>query len=142
MNFLFVYGSLKRGFANEHVNTGLRVQGQYRTRNCYRLYLLGLGEVPCVVVPPGFGCQVIGELYRVTADDLQRMDLLERVGEAEGYERVTLDLERFDRDPLATLSAFAYVRHESTIAATAPRIGPLDEYRREHAARFHWKGAV
>jgi gamma-glutamylaminecyclotransferase len=51
MPLLFVYGSLKQGFPNEHVNTGRRVSGQYRTRERYAMYLLGPGEVPCLVSP-------------------------------------------------------------------------------------------
>ena len=53
MPFIFVYGSLKQGFANEHVNTGRRLPGQYRTQGS--IYLLGPGEVPCLVLPPGPG---------------------------------------------------------------------------------------
>ena len=95
MPLLFVYGSLKLGFPNEHVNTGRRIEGKYRTRERYPLYLLGEGEVPCVVSPPGSGHQVVGELYEVNEDDLVRMDRLERIGEPQGYERVEVAVERF-----------------------------------------------
>lgn len=87
MPLLFVYGSLKQGFANEHVNTGRRVAGQYRTQERYPFFLLGEGEVPCVVARPGTGAQIVGELYEATPADIARMDLLERIGEPNGYER-------------------------------------------------------
>ncbi|HUP06585.1 MAG TPA: gamma-glutamylcyclotransferase family protein [Caldimonas sp.] len=141
MPLLFVYGSLKQGFANEHVNTGRRVEGRYRTHEPHALYLLGPGEVPCLVSPPGTGHQVVGELYEVDEDDLHRMDRLERVGEPEGYERIQVAVERFDAGPLDRVRAFVYVKHERSIAASTQRIGPLREYEPEHAVRFHWRGA-
>ena len=142
MALLFVYGSLKQGFPNEHVNTGRRAAGQYRTQERFGMYLLGPGEVPCLVSPPGAGHQVIGEVYEVNDDDLRRMDRLERIGEPEGYERVEVAVERFDTSPIARLRVFVYVKRDHCIAASTERIGPLAEYEHEHAARFHWRGAT
>jgi gamma-glutamylaminecyclotransferase len=142
MPLLFVYGSLKQGFPNERVNTGRRVAGQYRTHEHYRMYLLGEGEVPCIVAPPGTGHQVVGELYEVNAEDVARMDRLERIGEPTGYERVELVVERFDTQPTQLLLAGAYLKHEHAVPASVQRVGPLVEYRQEHAARFHWRGAA
>lgn len=141
MPLLFVYGSLKQGFVNEHVNTGRRVAGHYRTREPYRLFLLGDGEVPCIVAPPGGAQQVIGELYEVGGSALERMDRLERIGEPQGYERLELEIERTDAPGAQTLRAFVYVKHEHAIDASTPRIGPIAEYRPEHATRFRWRGA-
>ena len=141
MPLLFVYGSLKRGFPNEHVNTGRRMAGRYRTHERYAMYLLGPGEVPCLVAPPGAGHQVIGELYEVNDDDLRRMDRLEQIGEPQGYERLEVAVERFDTSPVERLHVFAYLKQDRSIAASTERIGPLPEYMQEHAARFHWRGA-
>jgi gamma-glutamylaminecyclotransferase len=142
MSLLFVYGSLKQGFPNEHVNTGRRFAGRYRTHDRYGMYLLGPGEVPCLVAPSGVGHQVIGELYEVTDDDLRRMDRLERIGEPQGYERVEVPVERFDTNPIAHLRVLVYLKQDRSIAASMARIGPLQEYMPEHAARFHWRGAA
>ncbi len=141
MPMLFVYGSLKQGFANEHVNSGRRLPGRYRTHERHALYLLGAGEVPCLVVPSGVGHQVVGELYEVDDDHLRRMDRLERLGEPQGYERAEIAVERFDVASSAPLRALVYVRREAAIAADVARIGPLPEYLQEHAVRFHWRGA-
>ncbi|WP_157263771.1 gamma-glutamylcyclotransferase family protein [Azohydromonas aeria] len=141
MPHLFVYGSLKQGFVNQHVNTGRRVPGQFRTSDKFGLYLLGKGEVPCLVSPPGHGHQVVGELYEITDADIQRMDRLERTGDPDGYERVEIGVERFDPPATEIFTAFVYLRQHCNIPAATPRIGPLDEYRLEHAARFSWQGA-
>lgn len=141
MHLLFVYGSLKQGFANEHINTGQRVEGAYRTFQPHPLFLMGQGEVPCLVLSPGQGFQVVGELYRVSAEGVHQMDRLERIGEPEGYERVLIELERFDIDPPQRVDALVYVRREPSIPTGIARIGPLAEYKPEHAANFHWKGA-
>jgi gamma-glutamylaminecyclotransferase len=142
MHLIFVYGSLKQGFANEHINTGQRVEGAYRTLQPHPLFLLGPGDVPCLVLSPGKGYQVIGELYRVAAEGMQLMDRLERIGEPEGYERVSIELQRFDTEPPQRIDALVYVKREQSIAADVHRIGPLAEYKQEHAVNFHWKGAA
>lgn len=141
-SLLFVYGSLKQGFVNEHVNTGRRVAGQYRTQARYPMVLLGEGDVPCLIAQQGTGHQVIGEVYETNADDIARMDKLERLGEPEGYERVEVDIERFDVQPARTVRAFVYMKQPHTIAADTPRSEPLAEYKAEHAVRFRWTGAA
>ena len=142
MTLLFVYGSLKQGFVNERVNMGARVEGSFRTLQSYPMYLVGDGEVPCIVDDPGVGHQVIGEVYRVTDEDLARMDRLERLGDPGGYLRVTIELQHFDVVPPEALRAFAYVKRCDAVSATDRRIGPLPEYRHEHAANFRWKDAT
>lgn len=144
MSLVFVYGSLKQGFANEHVNAGRRVAGRWRTRERWPMLLLGTGEVPCLVAAPGTGHQVIGELYEVDAQALVRMDRLERVGEAAGYVRIEVAIERCDAQPAAQTEdarAFVYVKPQHAIAPGEPRIGPLAEYLPEHARNFRWQGA-
>ena len=141
MPLLFAYGSLKQGFANAHVNPGRRVPGQYRTRERFPLYLLGDGEVPCLLAPPGSGHQVIGELYEVNDYEFHRLDRLERVGEPEGYERVHIAVERFDLAASEYLNALVYLKQQHALPASMPRRGPLEEYRREDAGRFWWVGA-
>ena len=140
MQLLFVYGSLKKGFANHHVNTGRHVAGRYRTRERFVLCLHGAGEVPCLLSPAGEGYQVFGELSEVTPDDLARMDLLERVGDADGYERVDIEIERTDGPAPIVLQAQAYMKRADQVAASDRRTGALQEYLPEHAARFHWVG--
>lgn len=140
MQHLFVYGSLKQGFANQHVNTGQRIAGRFRTRERFVLCLHGAGEVPCLLLPAGPGHQVFGELYAVTPEDLARMDLLERVGDRDGYERVDIDIERVDVMPAVRIEAQAYVKRAERVPVADRRSAALPEYLAEHAARFHWVG--
>jgi len=70
------------------------------------------------------------------------MDRLERIGGPQGYERTEVDVERFDTTPVARLRVLVYLKQEQSIAASMERIGPLQEYMPEHAARFHWRGAA
>jgi len=89
---LFVYGSLKEGFPNHHVNRGRRVPGVFRTVQPYPLYLAD-GVLPCLLARPGAGLRVQGQLFEVAEDDLAAMDALERVGEPGGYARITIEVE-------------------------------------------------
>ena len=58
MSLIFVYGSLKAGFQNAHVNQDVRQPGAFRTRDRLPLLLLGEGHVPRLVLQPGLGHQV------------------------------------------------------------------------------------
>lgn len=136
---VFAYGSLKAGFANAHVNTGERIGGRWRTCQPVALWLLGEGEVPCIVAGAPAHARVAGELYRVSAAGLAALDRLERVGEPGGYARVTIDVEPEDVPAgRGRVTALVYVRRECDLPRGLPRKGPFDEYRPEHAARFDW----
>jgi gamma-glutamylaminecyclotransferase len=138
MTLLFVYGSLKQGFPNAHVNRGERLPGVYRTRQALPMYLLGDGQVPCLVLAPGSGHQVSGELYRVDAAALEAMDRLERLGEADGYLRESVEVETVGAASAEIVSAFAYMKRPEQLPAQAPRVGPLAEYQIEHSRHLRW----
>ncbi len=138
MTLLFTYGSLKQGFCNQHINTGDRVPGAYRTRERLPFYLMGDGHVPCVILAPGTGQQVVGELYRADAAALVRMDRLERIGEPGGYTRMTVALERIDGDAAETVMAEMYVRLPTDVVSGEQRSAHLSEYTPAHAEKFAW----
>ena len=142
MSLVFVYGSLKQGFPNAHVNAGAKLPGTFRTRERLPLYLLGEGHVPCIVLSPGTGHQVNGEVYEVNDEVLAVMDRLERLGEAIGYSRVSIEVEAIAADPPKLLTTFVYVKSSDQVASQLQRVGPLVEYTSEHAARFRWQGAA
>ena len=138
MTLLFVYGSLKQGFPNAHVNRGERLPGVYRTSQRLPMYLLGEGQVPCLVLAPGSGEQVLGELYRVDAAALEAMDRLERLGDVDGYLRQAIDVETVGAASAEIINAFAYMKRPEQLPAQAPRVGPLAEYQIEHSRHLRW----
>lgn len=137
MSLLFVYGSLKEGFPNAHVNKGRRIAGRYRTVQAHPLYLAD-GVLPCLLANPGRGHQVIGQLFEVSESDLAAMDELERVGQPGGYDRVTIDVELDDGSSSEPMSAFVYVQSVSRLSGAGAHLGPLAEYTAEHARTLRW----
>jgi gamma-glutamylaminecyclotransferase len=70
---LFVYGSLKRGFAGQPLLDGARFEATATTGPGYALY--DLGPYPALVT--GGDGAVHGELYWVTPDHLAQLDQYE-----------------------------------------------------------------
>jgi gamma-glutamylaminecyclotransferase len=144
MYLLFVYGSLKQGYPNAHINQGERIPGVFRTALPHRFYL-AKGTLPCLLPANGEGFQVRGELYRVDDSALARMDVLEEIGQPGGYERVVIDVERCDagtetdRSPLQRERAFVYLQSPDRLAGPGPHVGPLDFYTLEHALWLDWE---
>jgi gamma-glutamylaminecyclotransferase len=134
---LFVYGSLKEGFPNFHVNQGRRLPGEFRTLRPYPLYLAN-GRLPCLLPLAGQGLQVMGQLFEVTADALVRMDALERVGQPGGYARELIEVQRIDDPAAHAVSAFVYMQDPVLLDANGRHIGPLELYTLEHARSLRW----
>jgi gamma-glutamylcyclotransferase (GGCT)/AIG2-like uncharacterized protein YtfP len=77
---VFVYGSLKRGWALHHLLQSSQFLGTAMTQPLYRLF--DLGHYPGLVDWPS-GLSINGELYQVDADCLASLDDAE--GVSEGY---------------------------------------------------------
>lgn len=78
LKVIFVYGSLKRGYALHHLLNAATALGTARTQPLYRLF--DLGSYPGLVEWPD-GVEVVGELYEVTAEQLKVLDEAEGVDE-------------------------------------------------------------
>ena len=135
---LFVYGTLKAGFVNHHANGGERLPGEYITRQRYPLVLIGRRFLPWMMLAPGEGEHVIGQLFRVQDEQLARMDELERVHEPGWYRRVTLEVRSLDQEGAddaepPSLMAQAYLGERARAQAEGIRLGPLPEYTLDHA---------
>lgn len=50
---VFVFGTLKEGFPNFAVNTGIRLSGNFETEDLYPLYLVGERHSPWLVLNAG-----------------------------------------------------------------------------------------
>jgi gamma-glutamylaminecyclotransferase len=75
---IFVYGSLKRGFALSHLLNNQQFLGQAVTQPLYRIF--DLGSYPGLVEWPE-GISVRGEVYAVTTACLRRLDDAEGVSD-------------------------------------------------------------
>ena len=74
---LFVYGTLKRGFANHHLMAGQDFIGEGVTLPHYRV--LDLGPHPGLIADEANGLAVKGELWAVSDECLARLDEFEEV---------------------------------------------------------------
>jgi len=89
---VFVFGTLKEGFPNFHKNQGARVGGEFHTAERYPLYLVGERYSPWLVLSPGIGHQISGQVFEASDSALAEMDLLERVHAPDGYRRETIEV--------------------------------------------------
>lgn len=106
---VFVYGSLKRGYALHPLLAGQKFAGTAATFPDYRLF--DLGEYPGLIeVDPGSGQEIAGEVYHVRLDCLARLDDAE--GVAEGL---------YVRRPIR-VAARTEVGDAEQIAAALPRV--------------------
>ena len=134
---LFVYGSLKEGFPNFHVNKGRRLPGEFCTLQRYPLYLIA-GRLPCLLPAPGEGLQVQGQLFEVSADALALMDALERVGQPGGYRRELIEVQNMDPAAPHPVAAYVYLQSHALLDAEGTHLGPLARYTLEHARSLRW----
>lgn len=134
----FVYGTLKEGFPNAHLNLGQRLLGQFRTVQRFPLYVVRLpleNRAPWLIHQPGSGHHVIGQVFEVDEANLEALDRFEEVGQPTGYTRVPVMLRPVD-DPSAEVLAFAYMKQPQQLTADIPREGPFEEYTPALAAGY------
>ncbi|MBS3779220.1 MAG: gamma-glutamylcyclotransferase [Desulfovermiculus sp.] len=134
MLFVFVYGTLKEGFPNYHLNRGVRVPGTFITCQRFPLFLVGERHTPCLINRAGRGEQVVGQVYRVDQAALAQMDELEQVTEPGGYQRMKITVRRPSEHRRSEVEA--YLKDEEQLTSADVQLGPLAEYTLEHSARY------
>lgn len=135
---IFVYGTLKEGFPNSHLNPGQRIPGSYRTRQPFPFYVVQLpieNRAPWLVNTPGQGVQVSGQVFEVDAATLQAMDAFEEVGQPTGYARVAVELEAVHLNG-EVVRAHVYMKEEHQMVACLAVEGPFAEYTAELAVGY------
>jgi len=125
---------LKEGFPNFHSNLGMRMDGDFVTRDRYPLYLVGQRYSPWLINDAGTGEYIQGQVFLVDQDALAVMDKLERITEPDGYQRV----EIFVRDIVTReqLNVFIYVKQAHLLDPDEIKLGPLRCYELEHTAMY------
>ena len=131
---VFVYGTLKEGFRNFHVNRGVRVPGEFITEQAHPLYVIGEFGLPWLVHEPSHGKPVLGQLFEVDDEALAAMDVLERVNDADWYTRRTLTVRPVGGGE--PLQALAYFGSPARLATDPIHHGPLGEYTLAHQALY------
>ncbi|MDX1691850.1 MAG: gamma-glutamylcyclotransferase family protein [Acidimicrobiia bacterium] len=119
---LFVYGTLRRGRANERHLPPHRFLGSAITAEPRPLYVAHDRFVPVLVDDPGVGHPVEGDLIEVAGPGLAFLDAFEGVGHPEGYRRTVIGVihEGSERE------AWAYVKEPGAIDVA--HAGPLRSY--------------
>lgn len=138
-HLVFVYGTLKEGFPNFAKNKGVHVPGAFRTLQRYPLYLMGERYSPWLINDPGHGDRVSGQVFEVDHPALATMDILERIGEPDGYCRVAIVLESRQNGCNQLVNAFAYLKQAEHFQPSMVRAGCLSEYTLDHAALYQPK---
>ncbi|MGR5253015.1 gamma-glutamylcyclotransferase family protein [Vibrio astriarenae] len=128
---VFVFGTLKEGFPNFHINKGRRFRGEFETNERFPLYLVGERYSPWLVVNQKAGHNVQGEVYSVTSDVLAEMDKLERVSEPDGYHKVIIQVRCNETDEL--IDVYAYGKTDEQLKNANVRKEIAGKYLLEHS---------
>ena len=136
MNRVFVYGTLKEGFANFAINAGRRVPGTFQTVERFPLYVISVNHVPWLVNRPGVGEHVLGQIFEVDDGALHAMDRLERVNEAGWYSRVQILVHELSSRTVAPTSAFVYFGAAEKLQTEPVNAGPLSEFTLQQNSRY------
>lgn len=131
---VFVYGTLKQGFPNFHINHGERVGAEFLTAQAFPMYIVGTRRLPWLVNRPGQGHQVLGQLYLVDDAALAAMDVLERVTDPGWYRRERIVLH--PREGGEPVQAWVYFGSAERLQTDTVHAGPLAEYTAADARTY------
>ncbi len=125
MDFVFVYGTLKRGFPyHESGLKGAHFVGRCRTREAYPLVVGGRWFSPILLAEPGVGRRVIGEVYEADDAKLAELDALEGAHQPTGYDRARVTVEPVDGG--AAFEAWSYFKDRANVDVIHADV--LEEY--------------
>ncbi|OCC14790.1 hypothetical protein DBT_1850 [Dissulfuribacter thermophilus] len=101
-DYLFVYGTLKKGFVNHSYLRGAKFVGKAYTKSKYALYV---GEYPFVVKNQPLS-NIFGELYEINEAILSHVDELEEHPDLYCREKVPVIIEEKEEEVLAWIYFF------------------------------------
>lgn len=127
---VFVYGTLKAGFRNAHVNQGRRLGAAWQTVQPHPLHIIGPRRLPWLLDRPGQGQAVRGEVYALDDAALLRMDALERLDTPGWYERRRIAVRPAEGGEV--IEAWVYFGSEAGFSGAVSHAGPLAAYGPDH----------
>ena len=105
---VFVFGTLKKGKPLPKCGLeGALLLGKFKTLQAFPLAIAGPWFAPMMFNEPGWGRNVIGEVYRIDEARLQRLDRLELIG-TPGNFRSLIEVVQVTAGP--QLRALAYMK--------------------------------
>ncbi len=134
MHTVFIFGTMKEGYPNFKTNKGVRIAGDYKTRQKFPLYLVGARHSPWLIDSPGKGNRVHGQLFKVNSQALEEMDKLERIGKVDGYRRVSIEVENAVDSVVS--EAFVYIKPPEQLSGETIQMGPICKYEESHAQMY------
>lgn len=138
---VFVYGTLKEGFANFHINAGARVPGEFETVEWFPLYIVGAYCIPWLVDREGEGEVIAGQLFEVDASGLSQMDGLERLNESGWYTRREISVRERGAQRRASRIAHVYFGAHERLKTEEVHAGPIGEFTSEHDRLYRGRAA-
>jgi gamma-glutamylaminecyclotransferase len=139
-HLVFVYGTLKEGFRNFHINHGRRVGGEFVTVQRHALMLVGPAWLPWLLedarAEPGEpeGHHVIGQIYAVNDAALAAMDQLEQLEDEGWYLRRRINVQPLGEPDAPALQPWVYFGSREGMLRDGRRGGPFDSFTEAHQA--------
>ena len=134
MDKVFVYGTLKEGFPNFHLNQGVRLDGDFVTQQNFPLYLIGERHSPWLMLSAGLGHPVKGQVFRVSDEALAAMDTLERCDHEDGYKRVTVKVTCLQTGEISEV--YLYAKPSLLLDVNTIKAELSGEYTLQHARLY------
>jgi gamma-glutamylaminecyclotransferase len=135
---VFVYGTLKQGFRNFHINHGRRVPGEFVTVQPHVLLIVGDYWLPWLLEEsransgPREGLRVVGQIYEVDEAGLAAMDKLEQIDEDGWYQRKRVEVKPRGDDDAPALLPWVYFGSREGLARERKHLGPVAEFTEAH----------
>jgi gamma-glutamylaminecyclotransferase len=132
---VFVYGTLKQGFRNFHINRGVRLPGEFVTVQPHVLLIVGEFWLPWLLQTQDEtqqGQPVVGQVYTVDDAGLAEMDKLEQIDEAGWYQRQRIAVRARHGAQAEALQPWVYFGSREGLAAGGQRLGPVAEFTLAH----------
>ena len=87
--YVFVYGTLKRGFSNHYFLEDAKFIAQATTKDKFPMVNI-IKAYPYIINDAGNGHNIEGELYKIDASILAKLDMLEGYPEHYDRQKVTI----------------------------------------------------